>query len=83
MKKGYLNYFIDLGLLVSFILVFLTGILKLPKLGINYSNLNMVLFTKIHDLICLIMGLLVLIHLILHWNWIKSMTKSIFTWRKK
>ena len=76
MNKAKLNYFIDLGLFISFLLVFVTGIIKFPPFGLKdfyFQNIN-----KIHDLSGIAMGVLVLIHLILHWSWITSMTKSFF-----
>ncbi|MBN2422244.1 DUF4405 domain-containing protein [Candidatus Woesearchaeota archaeon] len=80
MDKTKLNYFIDLGLAVSFILVFITGVIKFPKLlpslGIRYSYLPMNLFTVIHDWSGIAIGIFVLLHLILHWKWIVCMTKN-------
>ena len=82
MNKAKLNYFIDIGLTITFILAFITGIIKwpalLPKLGISYADAPMRTFTLIHDWSGLIMGLLVLVHIALHWRWIVTMTKKIF-----
>jgi hypothetical protein len=80
MEKAKINYFVDLGLALAFILSFLTGIIKWPglvnKLGMTYSDLPMFELSKIHDFSGLAMGLLVLVHLILHWKWIVSFTKK-------
>jgi hypothetical protein len=83
MNKTKLNYWIDLGLAVSFLICFITGIIKWPGLikiigttaykAIHFKNIS-----NIHDISGLIMGLLVLIHLLLHWKWIIAMTKNIF-----
>ena len=81
-KRINVIYWVDVGLALTFTLSFLTGILKwprfLPNLGIKYSSLPMNLFTKVHDLGGLAMGLLVIVHIILHWNWIVCMTKKKF-----
>ena len=81
-KKAWLNYFIDIGLLISFILCGVTGIIKwpgiIPKIGLNYSNLPFVLISKIHDWSGLLIVILSLIHVILHWKWIVKMTKRLF-----
>jgi hypothetical protein len=81
MDRGILNYVVDMSLALAFILSFFTGILKWPgligKFGLSYSDLPMAAITKIHDLSGLAMGLLVLIHLILHWKWIVCFTKKI------
>ena len=86
MNKIKVNYWIDVCLAITFLLVFITGIFKWPglitKFGISYSDLPMRTFTFIHDWSGLIMGLLVLIHLILHWNWIVSVTKSMIRGKK-
>ena len=80
MNKAKLNYFVDLLLAVSFLLVVVTGILKFPgwfKLDLPWRLIN-----NIHDWSGLIMAFLVFVHLILHWKWIVSMTNKIFG-RKK
>ena len=82
MNKAKLNYFVDLLLAVSFFLVTVTGILKFPG-WFNYLNLPWRTVNKIHDLSGLSMAILVLIHLVLHWSWIVSMTKSIFKYKKQ
>jgi hypothetical protein len=80
MDKSMLNYFVDVGLALAFILSFLTGIVKWPglvnKLGLTYSDLPMFTISKIHDFSGLAMGIFVLVHLILHWKWIVCFTKK-------
>ena len=81
MKKVHIKYFVDLALAISFILVFITGIIKFPrllfKLGINSRDLPFRTISTIHDYSGILMGIFVLIHIILNWKWITSMTKSI------
>jgi hypothetical protein len=81
MKKNFLNYWIDLGLLISFLIVAITGIIKFPGLGL-YQKFGFSNITKLHDLSGIGLIILVLVHLILHWNWIVSMTKLIFNGNK-
>lgn len=69
MEKGKLLYWIDVGIGISFVIVFITGILKL-------DNPRQMAF--LHDWAGILMSVFVLIHLILHWNWIVAMTKNIF-----
>jgi len=82
MKKKWTNYIIDMGLLVTFILSFFTGVFKwpalLPKFGISYKQLPMSTISFIHDWSALVMSILVIIHIILHWDWIVTMTKKLF-----
>ena len=80
MDRKSLNYFIDVGLLISFLLVFATGIIKFPELqqilGINRMVLPFYEITLIHDWGGLLMSILVFIHLALHWRWIVGTTKK-------
>ena len=83
MNKTKLNYFIDVGLAISFFTCFYTGLVKWPGLirvtGVSaYKTLSFSNISQVHDMSGLIMGLLVIIHLILHWKWIVVVTKSFF-----
>ena len=84
MNRVKLNYWIDVGLAISFFVCFITGLIKWPGLIkiIGTSAYNVLRFRNIsllHDFSGLIMGLLVLVHLILHWKWIVAVTKSMFS----
>ncbi len=83
MDRTKLNYGIDIGLAISFFACFITGLMKLPGaikiIGVSaYKSLPLRNISLLHDWSGLIMGVLVLIHLVLHWKWIVSVTKSIF-----
>ena len=82
MNRAELNYFIDIGLGISFLIVFITGIIRLPgllsSLGISYSSVNTGNVSMLHDRAGIAMGILVITHIILHWGWIMSMTRVIF-----
>jgi hypothetical protein len=84
-NKSRINYWVDVGLVVAFIVSLVTGIIKWPglfrALGLSYAALPMFLISKTHDISGLAMGVLVLLHLILHFNWMVLMTKNLF--RKK
>ena len=83
MNRTILNYWIDIGLGISFFICFFTGLIKWPGLiKIIGTSAYKILYVRnislLHDWSGLIMGLLVLIHLVLHWNWIVAVTKNIF-----
>jgi hypothetical protein len=83
MNKAKINYGIDIALAISFLACFATGIFKWPGfyniIGTEiYRSVSMQKISRLHDWSGLIMGLLVFLHLILHWNWIVCMTKGIF-----
>ena len=83
MNRTKLNYWIDVGLAISFLACFITGLIKWPGLikiiGVAaYKILHAPNISILHDWSGLIMGALVLIHLALHWKWIVAVTKSMF-----
>jgi len=87
MNKAKLNYWIDVGLAISFFICFITGLIKWPGLiriiGTSaYRTLHFRNISLLHDWSGLIMGLLVIIHLALHWKWIVYMTKNLFSKKK-
>jgi cytochrome b subunit of formate dehydrogenase len=77
MNKAKLNYIIDAILGILFLIVFVTGVLKLPVLNL-YKVIPLRQTTMLHDVSGVLFGVFIIVHLILHWNWIKCMTKSIF-----
>jgi len=81
-NKGILNYLIDCGLIITFLLSFITGIVKFPEWTRFFGDVYLLIpastVSKIHDISGLVMGLLVLSHLLLHWRWIVAMTRSTF-----
>lgn len=85
MRKTLIKYIVDFGLLISFLGVTITGIIKfrsfLSMIGINldYASMNMTAYRYVHDWSGLVMALFVLIHLILNWDWIIATTKHYFS----
>ena len=86
MNRIKLNYFIDILLAISFILVGLTGVLKtgwfLRTVGLNYASIPIRTISFIHDWSGIAFVLLAILHLILHFNWLVAMTKQ-FVLRKR
>lgn len=83
MNNLKLNYWIDVGLAISFFICFITGLIKWPGLikvigASAYKTLSFSNISRVHDMSGLIMGLLVIVHLALHWKWIVAVTKNIF-----
>jgi len=81
MNRNHVNYIIDVGMGLAFIASAVTGIIKFPgllqRIGIA-PRLNFYYINIIHDWSGLVLAVLVLVHLILHWKWIKEMTVKIF-----
>ena len=77
-------YVVDVGLLLSFLGVTITGIIKFRTLmglfGVKFafSDATWGLLRTIHDWSGLVMAILVLVHLILNWGWIVETTKEYF-----
>ncbi len=79
--KVRINYFIDCGLIITFLLSCSTGVIKFPEWTRFFQGVFLIVpastLSLIHDISGIAMGLLVLAHLVLHWRWIVAMTKSI------
>ncbi len=87
MKRVRLNYWIDILLLVSFIISAISGfVLKFvfvsaqPGVGrsVLFFGTNKMTWLPWHSVSSIIMTFLVLVHLVLHFNWLVVMTKSMF-----
>jgi len=85
MDKAKINYIIDCIMGLSFVGVAITGLIIfffLPS-GIQgggeqqFMNITKHNWSAFHEWAGIIMLLFVIIHLILHWRWILSMTKAI------
>ena len=88
MEKLKLNYWVDVLLVVCLVVVGVTGvILKFafisgePGAGRSIMFLGM---TKIdllpwHEVFGLLMVILMVLHLVLHFNWLNCMTRRIFS----
>lgn len=87
MERRSLLYAVNMGMLISFILCALTGIVKwpglIPKLGLTYQSLPFPEITLIHDWSGLVLCILAAIHLRIHWNWMIIMTKRMFLERRR
>ena len=91
MNKAWQNYIVDVLLFFAFLVTAITGIViffVLPSQvrgGGFYEFMGMtkLIWKDIHNYAGLVMTGLVLVHLVLHWNWIKAMTKKVFTRKGK
>jgi hypothetical protein len=79
-KRSLLLYLVDIGMVISFLIVIITGLLKFPafnpsrELLFTYS----LIFLTLHDWSGLVLIILSLTHVVLHWKWIRTMSKKIF-----
>ena len=85
-NKSVINYFVDMGLALTFLITAVTGVFKMPllfNLGlVAYRNFNMRLINGFHDWGGIAMTVLVIVHLALHWRWIVVMTKRLIGGKK-
>jgi cytochrome b subunit of formate dehydrogenase len=86
MNKLKINYVVDFLAFISFVITALTGLalkIFLPS-GVRQGRLQefietpKVTWLEIHDWAGILLVVLVIIHLILHWDWIVCMTKNVF-----
>ena len=82
MRRNSLNYIIDVGLAVTFLSVFVTGVIKFPDLLHYFVRIGIIfptqIFTTIHKWSGITMGVAVLLHLVLHWKWIVKTTGGFY-----
>ena len=85
MLKQKINYWIDLILIILFLISAISGfIIWIFPHGPHSSMIKFLGILKyqwkiLHAWISLLFIIFVLIHLILHWKWLLQMTKKIFT----
>jgi len=70
-----IKYWIDVGMGISFLLCFVTGLLKWPTRGAGGLGPRY-LVTVVHDFTGLFLGVFVFFHVLLNWEWIVCMTKK-------
>jgi hypothetical protein len=76
MNRAELNYWVDITMLAAFLAVGITGVIKFfffmngIRLGLDVHVVN-----EIHDWSGIALVIAALLHLILHFNWLWSMTK--------
>lgn len=75
MNKSIINYVVDICLLISAILIIVTGVIRLPFLGL-YRYIRFYGLSQLHDWSGVAFVVFGLVHIVLHWNWIVSMTKN-------
>ena len=79
MERGTLKFIVDLILLLSFLGMLITGILKWPGLANSLGlNIDFSLYSKIHDYSGLILALGVILHFILNWEEFICIMKNLF-----
>ena len=86
MNKQKINYVIDFLALISFLVTAFSGLtikFFMPS-GVRQGRLQEFLglrkefWSEIHDWFGIIFIVLVVVHFLLHWDWIVCMTKSFF-----
>ena len=90
MSKTQLNYLLDAVIAVAFIASTLSGIVFLfagsggyqggrnPAFQTEILGIGRAIWSDLHTWVSLVMIAGVLIHLVLHWDWIVCMTKRTF-----
>ena len=81
------KWLIDLLMGISFLVCFITGLLKYPVLlqltGLNNVILPSALISDLHDWTGLLMGLFVFLHLVLNRRWIIATTKKVLAGNRR
>jgi len=86
MVNPRINYVVDFLITISFIVTAITGLILfffLPS-GVKQGSYQTFLgiikgtWSAVHDWSGIIFIILIVLHFILHWNWVVSMTKNLF-----
>jgi hypothetical protein len=81
MNRKILKWSLDLAMGITFVICFVTGLLKFTLLlrltGLNGLVLPSAFISDLHDWSGILLGLLVFVHLSLNRNWIISMAKQV------
>jgi len=86
MNKQKINYVVDFLAFISFVATALSGLaikLFMPS-GVRQGRLQEFLgmekgiWSEVHDWFGILFIILVLVHFVLHWDWVVCMTKNIF-----
>ncbi|NBC28749.1 MAG: DUF4405 domain-containing protein [Spirochaetes bacterium] len=87
MKRNTINYGIDVGLTLSFLVIAVTGILRYRELLQFFARRGIYIdtgpITEVHRWAGLLLTALVLAHIILHWRWIVKTTRGLFRARRR
>ncbi len=91
MKMTNVNYVVDVLLAVCLVVVAVTGLavfLFMPE-GVRQGGLQefvgvqKTVWTSVHNWTGILMVALMLVHFILHWNWLVCMTRNVFSRKPK
>jgi cytochrome b subunit of formate dehydrogenase len=94
-NKARINYFVDIIIAVSFVLVAVSGMIlffggsggyqggRNPHYGSEILGFSRLLWKDLHDWGGIVMLGGVFLHLVLHWKWIVCMTRNLLRGRAK
>jgi len=81
-SKSKVNYIVDMGTLIAFLAVGLSGVLLLLASGSHGASQDWILsiprngWVELHDWAGISMMLGVFLHFVLHWKWLVCMTAN-------
>jgi len=83
MDKNKLKFFLDFFILVLFLISLVSGIVLWIKFPSGSGRAGVFIFTrfiwlKIHFFSSIVFSVLLIIHLLLNFNWVKAMFRNIF-----
>jgi hypothetical protein len=83
MMRQKINYFVDILLFIAFLITGITGLIMWRLLIVNLGMANLYFILPMgkirlwHEWASFAMLILILIHLILHWNWMVFNTRRL------
>jgi len=80
--KFKLNYLVNMGMALAFLLCGASGAIKMPELGIGLGDEAYNALSLVHDYAGLVALVLALAHVLLHASWFRNATKAILSPRE-
>ena len=78
MNKLKINYILDILLIIFFVIITFTSIVLLKVTSSGAKGIHKLPVTMLHNYTGIIFIILLIVHLILHIDWLKSATRNIF-----
>ena len=88
MEKVKVKLILDIFMALAFLIVGITGLLKLPFFRISnflgiYDSINFRTMSQVHDSVGVMLVVLIILHFVLNFNWLKCAFASFFKKNKE
>jgi hypothetical protein len=75
MMKNTVKYVVDVVMGISFLICFLTGLMKWPNKAFGHM-IPPGSVSALHDYSGIVLGIIIVVHVLLNWSWITQITRK-------